>query len=113
MNNCTVTIYDNGESHDADSGYRKAGTQKHVLKDAPALLSPAKARRVLNSDGLKQYSKPTFGLLIEDIECEITIGMLADVTQDGETLRYTVSEALPVPGFLTSDWQLEIERLKT
>ena len=112
MFNATVTVSHTGTTHDTASGYRKAGTTIAVLRDEPCLFSPERGSFSRNSDGIREFVKLSPKVIVSS-DVNLSIGMTAVVTYRDEAVTYTVTEALPVDGFLTFDWQLSLERIAT
>lgn len=82
--------------------------------DARCTFAPERSKsRKTNAEGLREFVETVPSLLIET-GVVLKIGMLADVTPDGGTLkRYQIERATYDSGICGSEWILELKAIDT
>lgn len=113
--NATATITRRGSNISDDRGYRKTGTASAVLTDVRCLLSQSTGRRSVNTDGLREFSKPSHMLMIPgQPDAALGPGDQATVVPDsGPTITVTINDALFTHGIGEGHWECGIEHIQT
>lgn len=113
--NALVTITRRGTTIDSDTGYRETGTGTAVLSAVRCVLSQNKsAGRTVNTNGLREYTKPVYALLIPGYpSADLRPGDQADVTPDaGPEQSFTLNDAVFSVGIMENHWECDVERVK-
>lgn len=112
--NASVTITRRGDAYDSATGYRKDTTATAVLTAVRCCLSQnPNASRMVNKDGVRDYAKPVFSLLIAGHpSADLRTGDQATVAPDsGPTWTFTLNDAVYTNGIGESHWECNMERI--
>lgn len=115
FSNATVTITRRGAGYDSDTGYREAGDGETVLSGVRCVFSQNKsAGRVSNANGLREYTKPVYSLIIPgNPDANLLPGDQATVTPDaGPEQELTLNDAVYTVGITEDHWECDVDRVK-